>query len=132
MKIDWALNTTLTAIEEFSPGQFSFVFENYRINLSCPWRIVAGTKIQAADSDHGQQFGLPSPVDVCEKARLLLSGNHITGGQINTKTGDFVLEFDGKKRLEVFNNSSGYEAWSMQMPDGRSLIAISGGEVCSH
>ena len=37
---------------------------------------------------------------------------------ITDKTGDLLLEFESEVRLEVFNNSSGYEGWNCGTPSG--------------
>ena len=46
-------------------------------------------------------------------------------------TGDAGIDedFGGGTRLEVFNNSSGYESWMLNGPGGRLIVAQGGGNV---
>jgi hypothetical protein len=44
---------------------------------------------------------------------------------ITDKTGD-LLEFESEVRLEVFNNSSGYEGWNCGTPSGLEVIGMGG------
>jgi len=120
-------------VYEPSPGVgFTFEFTGGVASIYCAWRLVRHGRLVRAHSDHGQQFGLPAPVDVAHDASELLRERPITGGRIDPVLGDFVLEFEGDLRLEVFNDSSGYEGWLLSGPNGTTLVAISGGEVSSY
>jgi hypothetical protein len=66
----------------------------------CPWRLIADEGISTSSEDHGQQFGLPRPIDAAS-----VSGN----------SGDLVIEFRGKVFRELFQMPATDEAWVHQM-----------------
>jgi hypothetical protein len=53
------------------PWLFSFS-RGARLTVECPWRIIAEGHIAVSSEDHGQQYGLPAPIDL---QRLLASGS---------------------------------------------------------
>jgi hypothetical protein len=100
--------------------------------ISAPWRIVSNGRIAVASEDDGQMFGLASPVDGETEACRLLSGKTITSAMLDRQTADLVLHFDAETRIDVFNDSTGYEGWQATyhiQDERRSLIALGGGEV---
>ena len=94
-----------------------------------PWRVVKDGTIRLGHCDHQQQFGQSEPLDAQLLASELAGGRVVAEARALQGTGDLVVEFDGDVRLEVFNNSSGYEGWTASAPDGRVLIACGGGEL---
>jgi len=99
---------------------------------SCPWRILAESGIALADEDDGQQFGLPKPVNGAEKATALLRGRRVVSIQVSQISGDLKVQFEGERTLELFNNSSGYEAWQATVKrDGKTanIVAQGGGQI---
>jgi hypothetical protein len=77
-------------------------------------------------------FGLTSPVDGQAEAGRLLGRKAITAAMLDRQTADLTLQFDPETRIDVFNNSTGYEGWQATyvIQDERwSLIALGGGEV---
>jgi hypothetical protein len=50
---------------------------------------------------------------------------------IEVMIGDVQILFGEGIKLEVFNDSSGYEPWTMTGPSGQNLFSASGGEVCT-
>ena len=102
-----------------------FTFSGSRsIAVECHWRIVSGQGIATTDEDHGQHFGLSAPFDAEIRANALLSGAEITSAKIDRTTADVSLSFSNGHRLELINNSSGYEAWN-----SGSIIALGGGSL---
>ncbi|MGH6997001.1 MAG: hypothetical protein ACREEO_02355 [Phenylobacterium sp.] len=102
------------------------------IFVSVPWRIVTGEGIAHAADDDGQWFGLPEPVDGEAKANALLSGRRVTSFTVDRVTADLRAEFDDGARLEVFNNSTGYEGWiaTFQLgPDDVTWVGGGGGDL---
>jgi hypothetical protein len=102
------------------------------ITLPVPWRIVADGRIALADTDDGQQFGLPAPLDGQAEANRLLGGKPITEVRVDPQTADLTIQFDGGVRLDVFNHSAGYEGWHINLPPERGgmwVIALGGGDV---
>ena len=132
MDVEWLHGQRCTSVSTHAEGQFAFHFTAAALGLSCAWRLVVRGQLVLAHTDHGQQFGRPAPVDACTEAMAILGGHAIRGGRIDTALGDIVLEVGDDIRLEVFNDSSGYEGWTLTGPAGTTLVAISGGEVCSY
>ena len=98
----------------------------------CPWRIIAEGEIALAGEDDGHQFGLPKPVDGVKRAMSLLSGRPIISVEVSPISSDLKVHFEGDATLELFNNSSGYQAWQATVKrDGKSsmLIAQGGGQM---
>jgi hypothetical protein len=90
------------------------------VAVSAPWRIVTSDGLAFAAEDDGQQFGLPKPVDGAARANALLKGRTVTQVELDEQTADLRIGFDGNIRLEVFNNSMGYEGW-------QAYLSLSGG-----
>lgn len=121
-----------TGVELYAPGSWSFHFEGrLRLNVQCPWRIVSDRGIGLGSEDDGQQFGLPAPVNGGAVALQLLAATALKQVLVTEKTGDIVLEFESGIRLEVFNNSSGYEGWNCGTPSGLEVIGMGGGTTAN-
>jgi Family of unknown function (DUF6188) len=99
------------------------------LRVAAPWRIVAQARIALGSDDHGQQFGLPRPVDGVANAVALLGCRMVEAFSVSPVSADLVIDFGDGVRLEIFNSSSGYEAWVLATRDGRCLIAQGGGRV---
>jgi hypothetical protein len=119
-----------TKVELYAPASWSFDFEGQLgLNVQSPWRIINEHGIALGSEDDGQKFGLPAPVDGSKLAFELLSASHLKQLVIAEKTGDITLEFESGTRLEVFNNSSGYEGWNCGTPSGLRVIGMGGGST---
>jgi hypothetical protein len=106
-------------------SDWMFTFGDRRsISVECHWRIISSQGIATTDEDHGQQFGLFAPFDAEARANALLSGAEITSAKVDRTTADIGLSFSNGYRLELINNSSGYEAWN-----SGSIIAQGGGAL---
>lgn len=127
------LNDPVTALEQELLGRacrverretdWVFLFgDGKNISAECRWRIVSSKGIALTDEDDAQRFGLPAPVDAEAGANALLSGAKVTSANVDRTTGDFALSFSNGRRLELINNSSGYEAWNTG-----TIIALGGG-----
>ena len=57
----------------------------------------------------------------------LISGTPLKQLAVTEKTGDIVLDFESGTRLEVFNDSGGYEGWNCVTSSGFQLIGMGGG-----
>ena len=127
-----AKGAVCTGVELYAPGSWSFNFEGrLRLNVQCPWRIVSDRGIALGSEDDGQQFGLPAPVNGGAVALQLLAATALKHVLITEKTGDVVFEFDSGIRLEVFNNSSGYEGWNCGTSSGLEVIGMGGGTTAN-
>jgi hypothetical protein len=121
-----------TGVELYARHCWSFDFEGrLRLNVQCPWRIVSDSGIALGSEDDSQYFGLPSPVNGGAVALHLLAATALKQVLITEKTGDVVFEFESGIRLEVFNNSSGYEGWNCGTSSGFEVIGMGGGTTAN-
>ena len=101
------------------------------LTVSCPWQILAEDCVALASGDHGQQYGLPSPIDAAAKATALLATRKIERARPHQVTADLTIELEGDITLRTFNDSSGYEAWHLVGLQGAEFIAQGGGNIVS-
>ncbi len=127
----------LTAFEDALKGQgctvkrrnydWAFDFgEGGEITIAAPWRIVRRGAIAHADTDDGQQFGLPAPIDGEVRCNDLLAQVRVAAVMVDRVTADICVQFDDGTRLELFNNSSGYEGWQATFRSEGETIAVIG------
>jgi hypothetical protein len=115
---------------ERSDYDWVFRFANDMVlRAACPWRILVEGSIVHGDTDHGQQFGLPAPVDGADRSNKLLLNKTIETVAIRDDTGDITISFSGRTALEILNMSSGYEGWQLNGDGGLSVIAAGGGKL---
>jgi hypothetical protein len=127
--LSWLSGRSLDGVDA-DPHSWVFRFSGGGVLCAeCPWRIIAHGGIALGSLDHQQKFGLPEPVDAARKALNLLAAQQITETRIHPQTCDLVVEFSAGARLELFNDSSGYEGWTLSSPEGRQLIAQGGGQL---
>lgn len=101
-------------------------------SVGCHWRLISPGGIALTDEDDGQPFGLPEPVDAETNANTLLGGAKVTSATVDRLTADLCLRFSNDFRLDVLNNSSGYEGWQGGFAHGgkiTSIIAMGGGSL---
>jgi hypothetical protein len=110
-------------------GMWYFGFTAGWLGVGCSWRIVSGGRIVLGSVDHNQQFGLPEPVDAASGLRKLLEGKIVESVEIQDCTSDLMIQFTDGLRLDVFNNSSGYEGWQYGDRQGLELVAQGGGRL---
>jgi hypothetical protein len=94
--------------------------------VEAPWRIIADGRIAFADTDDGQKFGLPEPVKGAHLANSLLAKLQVQAVTVDRVTADIRMDFETGTRIEVLNNSSGYEAWQAEFVSGDQLISLVG------
>ena len=123
------LGRTCACITRFGTESWRFEFERETtLDVRCPWRIIAKGGVALGYADHGQQFGLPRPIDGVDEAKRLLSGT-IVRVSITDLTADIRLQFSDDAVLDVFNSSSGYEGWECTSNNGVLAIAVGGGKL---
>lgn len=106
--------------------------DNVGLSAGCHWRLVSASGIALTDEDDRQEFGLPEPLDAEAKANDLLGGATVSCATLDRVTADLILRFSNGLRLDLFNNSSGYEGWQGGFSrDGSvvSIIAMGGGRL---
>jgi hypothetical protein len=119
---------TLHQLRPPAEGVWDLDFERAGLNLTCPWRIVKGHALILAVSDHGQEFGLPAPIDVFEKTLEYIGADAVESVKIDAETADLGFRFNGGKRIDTFNDSSGYEGWNYDDRTG-VLRVVMGGQL---
>ena len=132
MDLQWLIGKTCSRVTATAEGIFAFEFGDGIINLACAWRILNKGHIALAHRDHGQPYGRGVPIDAPATAMQLLNGRPVVAAFANDTIGDVRVEFEGLYVLEVFNDSSGYEAWSITDPKNYVWVATSGGEVSGY
>ncbi len=131
VSIDWIVGLESTGVRDLGKSdywEFS-LGDDVHFNVASPWRIVRSGCVKLGHCDHQQQFGLPQPVDAEVEATQLLAGRRVLRATLIEHTADVVIDFEGGIRLDVFNNSSGYEGWQLSGGNGRLVVGMGGGEV---
>ena len=97
---------------------WQFVFSDaLSFQVECLWRLIVAGRIEVTGEDHGQQFGLPAPVDCVELLRRHIIGAAVTDVKVRAGTLDLSLEFETGAMLEIIPTSAGYEAWQLNWRD---------------
>ena len=105
------------------------------IAVSVPWRVVTTDGIAYGDEDDGQWFGLSAPVQGEARTNELLAGRSVVGVAVDEPTADLCVTFDDGTRLDLFNNSCGYEGWRVLIFKGQDeieIVALGGGGLWSN
>src|SRR6266849_9055143 len=93
-------------------GEWYFSFENEAVlRAGCLWRLVVKQRVVLSSRDHGQIFGLKSPIDAAQEAMRILAGKQVTAVVLETGTADVKIQLADGTKLELLNDSSGYEPW---------------------
>lgn len=117
-------------IEHPDEGRPTIHFDSdFKIVVGAFWRLIDCDRILVTDSDDGQWFGLPAPVDAARKANERLEFETLDAVEFSTVTGDLKFRFSGQLTLEILTNSSGYESWVMFHRDEHFAVGASGGLV---
>jgi hypothetical protein len=132
-ELDGLVGKTFVRIEYYAASaQWSFVINGgSKLNLLSHWQILASGHVVLGSGDHGQQYGLPMPIDAAENATELLQGHKITSILTDSASADLTIKLEGSLLIRTFNDSSGYEGWDIVMPDGFWIIARGGGNIVS-
>jgi Immunity protein 35 len=132
--VAWMVDLRLASV---SRRDFDWVFEfdsKSLLTVAYLWRLLQDGRIRRTSEDHGQQFGLPAPVDAAADLNQRIAGKTITAAELQEGTLDLRLQFDRTHVLEIIPNSSGYEAWKLDyvkerrtqyFADGGGRLAIS-------
>ena len=131
--VPWVRGIACEAVlHEPDTGSWVFRFgPSVSLRVDAPWRVLSGGRIEVAAADHGQLFGLKHPVDAAALTRELLSGRPILELSVDPRSGDVTVDFGEGHLLQVFNNSSGYEGWTLAGASGRLLVGLGGGGIAT-
>lgn len=130
-QMSWLLARSLRSLRR-DDGTDEWIFDfgdGYFLLVASPWRLVKGGAIAVGSEDHGQKFGLPQPIDAASAVCDLLKNHVIVDAMAAEGSADLSLDFGAGIRLEAFNNSSGFEGWILDAPDGRTVVAQGGGNL---
>ncbi|MDB5429340.1 MAG: hypothetical protein JWP35_456 [Caulobacter sp.] len=107
-------------------GDWSFDFgDGYTLAVSAPFRVVGKDGIACTSTDHEAHTPQPGGLGSDPFMARLLKKRRVTGVEIEGVTGDLRLTFDGGLRLDVFNDSIGYEGWVASFPtDGDPAVLV--------
>jgi hypothetical protein len=130
-ELPWLEGRTVRSVRHDEASE-TWVFDfgdEHVLQVMSPWRITDSQRVALGHLDHRQQFGHSEPLDGESAALELLKDRPVVEAVVLDCTADLHLHFAENVRLEVFNDSCGYEGWTLSSPDGRFLIALGGGEV---
>lgn len=94
------------------------------LTLECPWRIVVDDRMALASEDDGQRFGGSAPIDIEANANAMIGHLRVVSLAMAEGTADIQIIFDGDTRVDVFNDSMGYEGWQAGFRDGDTDVSI--------
>jgi hypothetical protein len=77
--------------------------------------------------DHNHASACPAPVDAPTAVLEAVNGHSGIGATDADTTADLSVDFGAGVLRGVFNNSGGYEGWTLIVPGGRLLVAQGGG-----
>ena len=132
-ELAWMVGLEFSRVDlDEQSGQWWFPLgEGRGLAVTCPWQIIAEGRVVLASGDHGQQYGLPTPIDAPAKATQLLGGRKVGGVSLAEGSSELEVQLEGDAALRTFNDSSGYEGWRLTGPNGTWWIAQGGGNVSS-
>jgi hypothetical protein len=94
-----------------------------------PWQIRDELAVCLGSGDHGQAYGLGTPIDAQTRALELLGASRVVACDVDGVSGELTLAFDRGLVLRTLSDSTGYEAWHVTMPHGEEWIAQGGGRI---
>jgi uncharacterized cupin superfamily protein len=119
---------SLRSIEKLDYSWFFRFDPPLLIVTEAPWRLVTPQGIAVTDTDHGQQFGLPEPVDAATRVLSSLPAREVQSMILDKKTGDLRVNFAADTYLHFLQMSCGYEAWRADTAEGE-VICLGGGDT---
>jgi uncharacterized protein DUF6188 len=122
------VGTLLKSLEKKDYSWFFHFGEGITVGTESEWRFIADGHILVTSSDHGHQFGLPSPVDAIAEVISRTAAQIVRAASIGEATGDLHIDFAAGLQLQFLQMSSGYESWRLSGP-GLSVICGGGGRL---
>jgi hypothetical protein len=102
---------------ERGEASVKIVFSDGTELLAAYWRVIKNGRASISSFDHGQQYGLPAPIDAVEFLAKELQGQLVTDARHDEETGDLLFWFTNNVKWQIFN-VTGYEIWEIGFPDG--------------
>ena len=100
----------------------------YRVQIESLWRLLTDGNLGLTSEDDGQYFGHESPVNAISDLSVALVGCPLHSVEVAPGTADLILGI-GSHVLQIVSNSSGYEAWQVEGPQGTVAVGQGGGNV---
>jgi hypothetical protein len=119
---------TLRSVEKKDYSWFFVFADEISIVTESPWRFLTADGIVVTSEDHGQQFGLPAPVDAAERVLAGVLRRIVVAASITRPTADLIIDFSGDVHLQFFQMSCGYESWRLYI-HGSETICTGGGDI---
>ena len=127
----WFRDYTLQDAILSEPSRWIFCFSSgASILVECLWRIADSNSIKLTSEDHQQKFGHPTPIDACVRVKELLQDSRVVELSADPHTFDLTIAFSNRLRLEILVDSTGYESWKIEAPNGTCIVAQGGGQLC--
>jgi hypothetical protein len=128
----WMVGQRITKVTFSEPSFWVFAFDAHSsISTESPWRVLKHGNVAISHEDHGQQYGLPAPIDAASRASSLLAAVKVKEVKVREGTADILVSLTGDIQLEIIPFSSGYEGWQVTCPSGQQVIAQGGGQLCT-
>jgi len=127
-KVEPLVGQHLRSVEKKDYTWFFEFADDIAISTESPWRFMSAGGIVVTSEDHGQQFGLPAPVDAAERVLSRAAGQAVIAASIMRTTGDLSIEFAQQLHIQLLQMSCGYESWRLHIR-GSETICTGGGEI---
>jgi hypothetical protein len=122
--LTWLVGRQLKVVEKKDYSWFFTFDDGSSIATESFWRLITTDGVAVTSEDHGQQFGLPAPVDAAELAKTKIGGTTVDRFTLDEQTGDLSICFSDKT-LQFVTTSAGYEGW--RTVHGSQEIVCGGG-----
>ncbi|MEL6737648.1 MAG: hypothetical protein AAFO28_01860 [Pseudomonadota bacterium] len=121
-EVDGLLRGSTVRVSE-NEGNWSIQFGDQYALSTLAWRLLGAKSIIVTSEDHGHQFGLPTPVNAELRANDALGGYHVTGFELDPRTGDASVQIGEALVLQIVTWSMAYETWQLYR-DGEFFAAV--------
>lgn len=114
--------------DKYADSWYIVFTDKIAFNVSAFWRLLNDKQIQLVSLDHGHQFGLPKPLELCELLTEALTGKSLLEIKVKQNTADLLLTLTDNFELEIFIASTGYETYNFSI-DKKNYIGMGSGEI---
>lgn len=124
---DWLKGRSCTKVQ--APDEWTTVFEfgDAALSVQTLWRVSLQGQLRLTSADHGQVYGLASPINATTAAHELLVGREISAVHADLARGDLLIHLGLDCLLEIITDSH-YEPWQLTGP-GRNYVAAADGRI---
>ena len=101
------------------------IFDNGHLTIECPWRLRVDNRIIVGEPETQIEDKKEGAYREFEKN---LINNSISEVIHFEDISDLIIKFENGCILEIFHDSSWYEGWQLQGPDGFLVVSTPGGK----